>query len=73
MIPKERALPDFMEMNRQCRSWMKLTDEEKERFEKQVIFNTESRLFGTYSQRYKILNAIYDAYLMGLGKFGIQE
>ena len=65
MIDKNRALDDFMEMTEGSWSWQRLTEEEKKRFKSKVLFHTI--LFGDYRQRYKILNNVYNAYLIGLG------
>ena len=69
MIPKERALPDFLDMTYKSASWQNLTQLERWAFTEEVLYHTRSRLFGDYNQRFKILNAIYDSYLIGLGKF----
>lgn len=68
MENKELALCDFREMIRNSWTYAKFTDDEKEKWE---MFLTNVRtltcLKGNYSARWHILQAIYHAYLIGLG------
>lgn len=63
-IEKEKALEEFMKMIKQSWTWLKLTEEEKERFYECI---DHSILFGTFTQRWRHLNDIYFSFLMGLG------
>ena len=59
---------NFINMIKQSWTYAKLTEEEKNRILK-VLYLTQAErcLKGTYKQRWEILQAIYGAYLFGLG------
>lgn len=65
---KENAIVDFMEMTYHSWTWLRMTKEEQERFEKELeedkIMNA---IIGNYDQRWHILQALYSMYLEGLG------
>ena len=68
---KENALDEFIKMTEQSWTFEKMTQQEKKTL--YDIFNnirTEKALKGTYSQRWNILQAIYGAYLNGIGYSG---
>lgn len=65
---KENALADFKKMMLQSWTYEKLTKEESDQLFK--VFEdvrTREALKGTYDQRWDILNAIYHAFLLGVG------
>lgn len=68
--PKENAFPDFMEMT--CNSWtyQRMTEEEKSRCEKALKSAPTQDIQGTYRQRRSAYNAVYNAYLIGIGYTG---
>ena len=65
---KEKALWDFKEMIKKSWTYGKMTSEEKKTWEK-VLFSTRTKnsLKGNYNTRWEILQAIYGAYLLGIG------
>lgn len=65
---KENTLIDFKEMIFNSWTFNKMTpDEKKKCFETLDNIQTQNTLKGTYKQRWVILQAIYSAYLNGLG------
>lgn len=69
---KENALVHYIAMT--CKSWTfaKLTQAEKEKCIDALYFpNEQGMLKGTFRQRWDILNAVYNAYLAGLGYVGV--
>lgn len=65
---KENALADFKELIYQSWTYEKLTREEKNRlFKVFEDIRTTQALKGTYYQRWGILQAIYKAFLLGVG------
>ena len=68
MKTKELTVYDFREMIKNSWTYEKLTDIEKENWEMLLIdTRTLSCLKGNYNTRWNILQAIYHAYLIGLG------
>lgn len=68
---KENALLQFIGMT--CKSWTfnRMTQAEKEKCIDALYFpNEQGMLKGTFRQRWDILNAVYNAYLSGLGYVG---
>lgn len=68
---KELSLVDFVGMIEKSWTYDKLTKEEREQF--YLTFNSErirEALKGTYIQRWNILQAIYYAFLAGIGYDG---
>ena len=66
---KENAIILFDEMIKQSWTYAKMTKEEQEKW-LQVLYDTsrtENCLKGNFYQRWDILNAIYSAYLIGIG------
>lgn len=65
---KENALYNYITMTEKSWTFEKMTKEEQKRLYK--VFNdirTSNALKGTYHQRWEILQAIYHAYLIGIG------
>lgn len=68
MNDKENALNNFINMIQNSWTYERLTKEEKERFfETMQHIETRNILKGTYNQRWENLNAIYYAFLLGVG------
>ena len=69
IVNKETAIKDYLAMIKQSWTWAKLTEEEKECFENFLASHqmVESGVKGNYSQRWIILDAIYQAFLIGCG------
>lgn len=70
-MEKEKALEYFVEMIKNSWTYDKMTEKEKEKlinllYDNRVI----DALKGNFDNRYKILNAIYGAYLSGIGYNG---
>ena len=64
---KENALENFVKMTEQSWTYEKMTQEEKSRLVEVFYGGTvENSLKGTYKQRWKILQAVYYGFLMGL-------
>lgn len=65
---KDDALRDFLEMCRNSWTWDRLTASERSRFEKTLNNGiTAEALRGPYLQRWRILQALYTAFLDGIG------
>jgi hypothetical protein len=65
---KENALADFKKLIYQSWTYEKLTREEKNQlFKLFEDIRTTQALKGTYYQRWGILQAIYKAFLLGVG------
>ena len=69
MKVKENVIQDYLEMIKKSWTWAKLTDEEKECFEKFLAYHpmVEEAVKGNYLQRWHSLEPIYHAFLMGCG------
>ena len=69
IVNKETAIKDYLAMIKQSWTWAKLTEEEKECFENFLASHpmVECGVRGNYSQRWIILDAIYQAFLLGCG------
>lgn len=68
---KEDAVLDFIEMVKSSWTWQRLTEQEKKRFEKSVIWSLNQNIIvGTHKQRYRTLNALYHTFLEGVGYTG---
>lgn len=65
---KENVLIDFKKMIFNSWTFDKMTMQERQKlFETLYNIQTQNALKGTYKQRWEILQAIYTAYLNGLG------
>lgn len=65
---KENVLMDFKKMITQSWTYNRLTTEERDRlFKCFESIQTREALKGTYKQRWEILQAIYSAFLLGVG------
>ena len=67
---KENAVRDFVEMISRSWTWGRMTDEEKRNFHVCVNNLPANAITGTYNNHWHIINAIYTAYLAGLGYLG---
>lgn len=68
MKNKEEAKKDFIEMIKKSWTYERMTEEEKIRWAEFVSGNSvEEALKGSYLARWHILQAIYEAYLEGIG------
>lgn len=68
--PKEQALTDFMEMTRHSWTYDRMTEDEKYWCEKALTSPEAQDIQGTYRQRWSAYNAVYFAYLVGIGYNG---
>lgn len=65
---KEDALFNFKKMIRQSWTYQKLTKEEQDQLEKTFEDTAVKKAIkGTYNQRWETLQAIYHAFLLGVG------
>ena len=65
---KEMVLSDFIVMIRNSWTYDKMTYKEKDRLLEMLDSNrTKDALKGTYNNRWSVLQAIYHAYLIGIG------
>lgn len=64
--PKEQAQADFMEMICKSWTWGRLTDAERTEFT-DTLRRYNNDLIGNYRQRYTAYNAMYGAFLAGVG------
>ena len=67
---KENALSDFMELTRHSWPYQRMTEEEKTRCEKALRSAPAQDIQGTYRQRWNAYNAVFHAYLLGIGYTG---
>lgn len=67
-MEKENAIKNFVEMIKKSWTYDRMTDREK-KIIVDILYNirTENATKGTYKQRWETLQAIYGAYLAGLG------
>ena len=67
-MEKENAIKNFFEMTKKSWTYGKLTEEEKLQFEKTLeAVPVQEAIKGTYNQRWKVLQAVYMAFLNGCG------
>lgn len=68
---KEDAVRDFMETTYVSWTYSRFTDNEKRRFEDLIKWCTEvEKISGSWNQRWRQLQMIYHAFLLGLGYTG---
>ena len=69
MKNKDNVLYDFNDMIKNSWTYEKMTEDEQNNWFEKVVNNvrTEKCLKGTYIQRWEILQAMYNAYLVGIG------
>lgn len=68
MKNKDNVIFDFNEMIKNSWTYDKMTQKEKETWESVLTsVRTNNALKGNYNQRWSILQAIYGAYLYGIG------
>lgn len=67
-MEKENTIKNFVEMIKKSWTFNKMTEKEKSIIIG-ILYNprTEKATKGTYQQRWEVLQAIYGAYLAGLG------
>lgn len=67
-MEKENAIKNFVEMIKKSWTYNRMTEKEKTIIVG-ILYNirTENATKGTYRQRWEVLQAIYGAYLAGLG------
>lgn len=71
MNNKEQVFNNFVEMIKNSWTYNRMTETEKERCIHVLLDNrTQNDIKGTYIQRWKALNTVYNAFLMGLGYDG---
>lgn len=67
----ENALDNFIEMTKNSWTYERMTPKEKERLIDMFCdIRTRKALKGTYDHRWDILQALYNAYLQGIGYNG---
>ena len=68
-MEKENVIEKFDEMIKNSWTYNKMTIEEKSKWNNILYseYPTRDCLKGNYNQRWKVLNALYRAYLIGIG------
>ena len=66
-LPKEQALPRFLDMVRKSWTWARLTDTERRACTEALTDTERAALRGTMQARWEILHAVYFAFLAGTG------
>lgn len=69
--PKEQAQADYIAMIRNSWTFQRMTQEEQETAIQALLCS--EMLKGSYKQRYSALNAVYRAFLLGIGYDGPQR
>ena len=64
---KEDAMRDYCSMIKESWTWAKLTAKERARVMQAIQNCNDTALFGTYAQRWGILQSVYHAVLLGIG------
>lgn len=68
---EENAEVDFIKMIHNNWTYGRLTEQEKDRLDRAFMTAIlTSAIYGTYDQRWKILDAVYNAFLQGAGYDG---
>ena len=68
---KENVFSDYKDTVVNSWTYDRMTEEEKDRCFSVIIFaKNQNLLSGTYRQRWQQLNAVYNAFLLGLGYDG---
>lgn len=68
--PKERAQADYIAMTRNSWTFQRMTQMEQEVAIQALLCS--DMINGSYKQRYSALNAVYRAFLLGIGYNGPQ-
>lgn len=68
--PKEAAYDDFIETIKESWTWQRLTDDECAVFIDDIMNHPSLRPSGTWSARWNFYQAVYGAFLYGLGYNG---
>lgn len=66
-LPKEQALPRYLDMIRKSWTWERLTDAERRACTEALQDTARAALRGTMQARWEILHAVYAAFLAGTG------
>lgn len=61
---KENATQEFIEMVKQAWTWQRLTEQERQNLIESIEF---AKPVGTFDQRWRHLNDIFEAFLLGCG------
>lgn len=65
---KDFVFTDYLEMIRKSWTYDRMTQEEKEKIHCILLdYRTTDNIKGTYQQRWQALNALYRAFLIGIG------
>ena len=67
---KESAAPDFMRTISKSWTYCRLTEEEKDRLDDAIDFATLAAVKGSFNRRWDVLQAVYHAFLNGVGYNG---
>lgn len=67
---KSEAMRDFVNMIQKSWTYDRMTDKERANCIEAIQFCHDTCLSGTYEQRWKQLQGIYHAFLMGIGYDG---
>ena len=68
---KENAKTDFVKMIHNSWTYDRLTEQERDRLDNAFCTSILTcAIYGTYDQRWKILDAVYNAFLQGVGYDG---
>lgn len=68
--PKEQAQADYIVITRNSWTFQRMTQEEQEKAIQALLCS--EMIKGSYEQRYSAFNAVYRAYLLGIGYDGPQ-
>lgn len=68
--PKEQANADFIQMTRHSWTYQRMTEQEKAACDQALTSAPTQDISGTYKQRWSAYNAVYHAFLLGLGYTG---
>ena len=65
---KDFVFTDYLEMIKNSWTYARMTKEEKEKIQ-EILTNGRIKedIKGTYKQKYRALNAVYHAFLIGIG------
>lgn len=69
--PQNQAIADFIAMTRQSWTYQRLTEQEKAACGQALTSAPAQDISGTYKQRWCAYNAVYHAFLLGLGYTGV--
>lgn len=65
---KDNVFTDYLEMIKKSWTYDRMTQEEKDKIHYILLdYRTTENIKGTYQQRWQALNALYHAFLIGIG------